>query len=149
MKDALDRNAGKAPRHLWVVGILALLWSAMGCFDYFMTQTRNEGYMSMFTPEQLEFFYSIPAWAVAAWAVAVWGGLLGALLLLLKKGLAQPVFLVSLLATLAAMVQNYLLSNGLEVMGSPGQLAFTAAIVLVAIALFLYAKAMRARGVLR
>jgi len=59
------------------------------------------------------------------------------------------VFLVSLLATLAAMVQNYLLSNGLEVMGSPGQLAFTAAIVLVAIALFLYAKAMRARGVLR
>lgn len=149
MKDALDRNAGKPPRHLRVVGILALLWAAMGCFDYFMTQTRNEGYMGMFTPEQLEFFYSIPAWGIAAWAIAVWGELLGALLLLMRRGLAQPVFLVSLLATLAAMVQNYVLSNGLEVMGSAGQLAFTALIVIVAIALFLYAKAMRARRVLR
>jgi hypothetical protein len=149
LKDALDNNAGKPPRHLRWVGILALVWTAMGCFDYLMTQTRNEGYMGRFTAEELEFFYSIPAWAIAAWAIAVWGGLLGAVLLLRRKALAQPVFLVSLLATLAAMVQNYLLSNGLKIMGSPGQLAFTAAIVVVAIVLFLYAKAMRARGVLR
>lgn len=149
MKDFLDSGVRKAPWHLRVVGILALLWAAMGCFDYLMTQTRNEVYMGMFTAEQLDFFYSIPAWAIAAWAIAVWGELLGALLLLLRRAVAPTVFLVSLLGTLAAMVQNYGLSNGLEVMGDPFSLGFTAAIVVIAFLLFLYAKAMRSRGVLR
>jgi len=34
--------------------------------DYVMTQTKNEAYMSGFTPEQLAFFYSFPAWVVSA-----------------------------------------------------------------------------------
>ena len=32
------------PRHLWIVGALALLWNSFGCFDYLMTQTANEAY---------------------------------------------------------------------------------------------------------
>ena len=93
LKDALDSNAGRTPRHFWIVAILAVLWSAMGCYDYLMTQTRNEAYVSNFTPEQLEFFYGFPTWVVAAWAIAVWGEFAGALLLLLKRGLAQHLFL--------------------------------------------------------
>ena len=44
----------RAPWHLWVVGIISLLWNAMGAFDYLMSQTRNEQYMAAFTPEQLD-----------------------------------------------------------------------------------------------
>ncbi len=50
------------PLHLWIVGALSLLWNAVGAFDYLMTQTRNQAYMSDFTPEQLEYFYGFPAW---------------------------------------------------------------------------------------
>ncbi|MEJ2542305.1 MAG: hypothetical protein P8188_20455, partial [Gemmatimonadota bacterium] len=75
----------RTPWHLWLVGVLALLWNAMGAFDYLMTETRNEGYMGQFTPEQLEYFYAFPAWVVAFWAIAVWGGVLGAIFLLLRK----------------------------------------------------------------
>jgi len=85
MSDQVDHNAVSTPRHLWAVGIFALLWSAMGAIDYFMTQTGNEAYMSEFTPEQLAFFYGMPAWADATWAIAVWGGVLGALLLLFRQ----------------------------------------------------------------
>lgn len=46
----------KAPLHLWVVGVLALVWNLIGAMDYVMTQMRNENYMSAFTPEQLDFF---------------------------------------------------------------------------------------------
>jgi hypothetical protein len=56
----------------------------MGALDYVMTQTRNEACLSQFTPEQLDFFLGIPAWAVATWALAVWGGVLGAILLLAR-----------------------------------------------------------------
>jgi hypothetical protein len=31
----------KTPWHLWVVGILSLLWNAFGGYDYTMTQLRD------------------------------------------------------------------------------------------------------------
>ena len=51
-----DTHRTKTPWHLWIIGVVALLWSAIGAFDYVMTQTKNESYMGMFTSEQLEFF---------------------------------------------------------------------------------------------
>ena len=67
----------KAPWHLWVIGIVSLLWNAMGAYDYYMTQSQNEAYMGQFSPEQLEFFDGFPAWVDATWAIAVWFALLG------------------------------------------------------------------------
>ena len=32
----------RAPAHLWIVGVVATLWMAFGCYDYSMTVTRNE-----------------------------------------------------------------------------------------------------------
>ena len=136
------------PRHLWVVGIVSLLWGAVGAMDYVMTQTRNEAYMSAFTPEQLTFFYGIPAWAIATWAIAVWGGVLGSILLLMRKKHAVGVFIVSLIAMLITAFQNFVLSNGFEVIGDPFSLAFTGLIIVVAVALVVYARAMHRRGVL-
>jgi hypothetical protein len=147
MSEVQKANSNGTPRHLWVVGILALLWNAVGAVDYVMTELRNEAYMSKFTPEELDFFYGMPAWAIAAWAVAVWGAVLGSVLLLLRKRLAGPVFLVSLIALVITTIQNYLISNGLEVMGAFG-IGFTALIFLIAVALYLYARAMKGRGIL-
>lgn len=137
------------PKHLWMVGGVALLWNAMGAFDYLMTQTQNEAYMSNFTAVQVEYFYSFPAWAVAFWAIAVWGGVLGSVLLLFRKALAAPVFLVSFLAMVVTTIYNFLLSDGLEHMGGAFELSFSALIFIVALLLWRYAVAMRARGVLR
>ena len=137
----------RPPWHLWLIGFLALLWNAMGAYDYLMTETQNESYMSQFTPEQLEFFYGFPMWLVAFWALAVWGGVLGTILLLLKKRLAVPVLLVSFLSMIVTAVQNLFLSNGLEVMGGV-DLMFSGLIFVVALGLWLYARAMAQRGVL-
>jgi hypothetical protein len=138
----------RPPWHLWVVGILALLWNAMGAYDYLMTQTENEAYMSRFTPEQLEFFYGFPSWVVASWAIAVWGSVLGSILLLVRNRYAVPVFLVAFLAMIVTTIHNYVLSEGLEVAGGAA-LGFTLVIFLVALGLYLYARAMRRRGVLQ
>lgn len=148
MSEAQNAGIQRTPWHLWVVGVVAVLWNAVGAMDYIMTQTRNEAYMVQFSPEQLEFFYGFPTWVVAAWAIAVWGGVLGAVLLLLKKRLAVTVFLASLIAMVMTSFHNYILSNGLEVVGEVGILAFTALIFLVAVALYLYARSMHKRGVL-
>jgi hypothetical protein len=135
------------PRHLLVIGILAVLWDSMGAFDYVMTQTRNEAYMSNFTPEQLEFFYNFPSWLVFFWAIAVWGGLAGAVLLLMRKRLAVPVLLTSFVCMVVTAIHNFFIANGLEIMGTGGAI-FSAAIFLIALGLWLYARAMAEKGVL-
>lgn len=148
MTDSNGTGAGRAPWHLWVTGVVSLLWGAMGALDYVMTQTRNEAYMGQFTEQQLDFVYSIPSWAVASWAIAVWGGVLGSLLLLTRRRQAVALFLISMIALFISMFRTYVLSNGMEVMGGPLSLGFTAAIILFSIALFIYARAMRKRQVL-
>jgi hypothetical protein len=148
MSEEQQTAAMRPPWHFWVIGIVALLWNAMGAFDYLMTQTQNESYMSQFTPEQLEYFYGFPAWVVSSWAFAVWGGLLGVVLLLLRKALAVPVLIFSLAAMIVTTIYSFVLSNGMEVMEGFG-VFFTALIFFVSVALVFYARAMRARGLLR
>ncbi|MCG6956012.1 MAG: hypothetical protein LJF04_08470 [Gemmatimonadetes bacterium] len=148
MSDKQTGSSRRTPRHLWIIGGLSIPWNAMGAFDYLMTQTHNQAYMGQFTPEQLDYFYGFPSWVVAFWAIAVWGGVLGSILLLLKKKWAVEVFLVSFVAMVVTTVYSYGLSNGLEVVGHPAALAFSALIFVVALLLYLYARAMRNRGVL-
>ena len=136
------------PWHLWLVGVLALLWNSMGAFDYLMTQTRNESYMSQFTPEQLAYFYAFPAWVVSTWALSVWGGVLASVLLLLRNRWAVTVFGVSLVTMVITTIYNFGLTNGAEVMGTFG-LVFSAVIFALAVALFLYARHLARVGVLR
>lgn len=149
MTEIQETKAVGTPWHLWVIGIIATLWSAMGAFDYLMTQTKNEEYMGQFTPEKLEYFYSLPAWVISAWAIAVWGGVLGAILLLLKRKPAVWVLLVSFIAMVLTTIHNYFISNGLEVMGDGVDLVFAGAIFVISLVLYLYARLMEKRGVLR
>ena len=146
MTDA-SPTAQRTPWHLWLVGALGLLWNAVGVFDYLMTQTQNESYMRRFTPEQLESLYAFPTWLVGSWALAVWGGALGALVVLLKRRLAVPVLLVSLLAMVVTAIHNFVSADGLYATGgtAPG---FVLLIFVVALGLWLYARAMGERGVL-
>lgn len=149
MNQAIAQSHPGRPKHLWIVGILSLLWNCMGAFDYLMTQTRNEAYLAQFTEAQLEYFLNFPAWVEGSWAIAVWGALVGSILLLLANRWAVWVFLVSLVAMFVTTIHNYFLSNGLEIMGDPFSIVFSIVIAVVAIALYLYARAMAAKGVLR
>lgn len=144
----MNETTTKVPRHLWIVGVLAVLWNAMGAFDYSATQFRVESYLSGYSPEQLAYFFGFPAWAVAAWAIAVWSALVASLGLLLRKSWAVWLFGVSIVAMVITGIYNLGLSEGIEMMG-PGAMAFTAVIWVVAFSLFFYARAMAKRGVLR
>jgi hypothetical protein len=143
----MNQERTKAPLHLWIFSVLAVLWNAIGCFDYFATQTKLESYMSQFTPEQLEYFYAFPAWADAGWAIGVWGSLLGAIGLLLRKAWAVSLFGIAILGLAVTTVYNFVLSDGMAVMGS-GATMFSGVIWIVALFLFFYAQAMAKRKVL-
>lgn len=139
----------RTPWHLWVVGVVAALWNGFGCFDYVMTQTRKDEWFAQMgmTAAQLEYFNAMPAWTHAAWAIGVWGGLLGGILLLLRRKWAMPVFVVSFLGWLAGAAYAFALSDGMEAMGPMWPMQ----IVIGGVAVFFiwYAWMLGKKGVLR
>lgn len=138
----------KTPWHLWLVGIIAVLWNAMGVFDYLATQLRLEFYMSNFTPEQLDYFYGFPTWMVAAWAIAIWASFFGSVGLLLRKAWSVWLFGAAIAGLAVSMVYNFVLSDGAAIMGQVAVI-MTVVIWVIALFLFFYARAMAAKGVLR
>lgn len=144
----MNPSAAKTPLHLWIVAILATFWNAVGAFDYTATQYRLESYMGQFTPAQLDYFYSFPVWVDAAWAIAVWSSMLGSLGLLLRKSWSVWLFGLAILGMALTSVHNFLLSDGLAVMGD-GALMFSGLIWVIALFLYFYAGVMKRRGVLR
>ena len=138
---------GSVPWHLWLVGVLALLWNGYGGYDYVMTQTNNTAYLANYTEAQRAYFDSFPMWMEAVWAIGVWGGVLGSILLLLRSKWAFHALLASLIAFAMSVVYGQT-TGGNAVMGSMG-LIFSGVIFLIGLALVMYARAMTKRGVLR
>jgi hypothetical protein len=142
--------APKTPWHLWVVGILSLLWNAMGAVDFTMTQTSSEVWLKGFSPEQQAYFDAIPLWSVIAWGTGTWGSFLGSVLLLLRRGLAVNFFAASLVGLIGSTLYSFVLSEGMKVMGGgAGMIFFHAAIYVILVLLLIYSARMLRCGALR
>jgi hypothetical protein len=130
---------------VWVVGIVTLLFNAMGIISYMTTKLGMLAEMGM-TPEQIAFMDSYPAWASALWALGVWGAFAGSVLLLLRSRFAVPAMVVALLGLIGTTTYHYAMIAVPLDMESP---ALDAAIWVVTVFLLVYARSMRAAGVLK
>ena len=143
-----------APVHLWIVGILALLWNGFGCYDYFMTRTQGAAYINqmMHTTDgdaMMAYINAFPIWVSAAWGLGVWGGLLGSILLVMRNRHAVAVLAVSAVGAVVGLGYQLLNPSGIAEMNEGINRTMPYVIIAVAIALFFYARAMKAKGVLR
>lgn len=102
----------KTPFHLWIIGIISLLWNASGAYDYVMTQTKNVVYLEMLSDAQKAFLDAGPVWFEAAWAVGVWFSVLGSLLLLLRSRFAGTAFGLSFAGLMVSSVYSFGLGIG-------------------------------------
>jgi hypothetical protein len=117
-------EATKTPWHLWVVGVVGILWNAYGCYDFYMTMTGGEEYLRSYgmSDEMIAYFNDMPGWLTPVWAIGVFGAMLGSILLLLRMKLALPVFIASFAAFVVSSIYQYALSNGGEIAGTQGMI---------------------------
>jgi hypothetical protein len=145
-----DTMTTRTPWRLWVVGVVSLLWNAFGCLDYTMTQLQGETWLRSMkmTDAQIAYFNAMPAWTHATWAIGVWGGLIGAILLLLRIRWALHAFVLSFAGFLGGLVYSYGLTDSAAVMGEN---SWIMQVVIGAGCVFFiwYAWTMGKRGVLR
>ena len=96
----------KSPWHLWLVGLVAVLFNAVGMFDFVMIMTRGAAYMASggMTPAQIAHYQAMPPWMTIVWAIGVFGAFAASILLLLRRRAAFPTFVVSLAAFLVSVL---------------------------------------------
>lgn len=146
MATAIERNT---PMHLWIVGILALLWNAFGCYDYVMTMTGDAAYLANFDADMIAYWESLPAWTTAMWALGVWGGLAGAVLLLARSRHAVLAFAISLFGAVVGLGYQMFMTEMPESM-TAGAMAFIPwVIILIAAFQLWYSRMVAQKGVLR
>jgi hypothetical protein len=135
----------KTPWHLWPIGVLTLLFNAMGVMSYVTTELGMLAEMGM-TPEQIAFMDSYPAGAVALWALGVWGAFAGSVLLLLRSKWAVPAMVAATVGLIGTTIYNYAMIDVPASMQAP---ALDVAIWAVTLFLLFYAWRMTKAGVLR
>lgn len=135
----------KTPWHLWLVGVLTLLFNAMGVMSYTITKLGMLADAGM-TPDQIAFMDAYPAWANGFWALGVWGAFAGSVLLLLRSKWAVPAMVVATVGLIGTTVYNYALIDVPAEMEAP---ALDTAIWVVTLSLLFYARRMAALGVLK
>ena len=143
----LDEINNKPTTAYWIIAATLLAWNLLGLYMYYGQSTAtaetfaNAGY----TAEQVAFVMAEPTWAHAAYAIAVNAGVLGAILLLIRKAWAVPLFVLSLIGALLQDLDAYVLRGALEYFDAQW-LAIPITVVAVCLFEIWYSLRARAKG---
>jgi hypothetical protein len=85
----------------WAGAVAALLFMLVAVWGQVMSVVTDPAELPL---DQRVVFEARPVWMIAAYAIAVWVGLLGTVMLLLRRRLAQPLLLVSLVAAIVTFL---------------------------------------------
>jgi hypothetical protein len=142
----VTRSATKPPAWFWVAAVVLVLWEAIGVWSWWAHWQDGPRAMGA-TPSEydIRYFAALPGWYAWLFALATLSALAGGLLLLARKAAAVPVYVVSLVATIAMFGYTFLATDLLAVKGA-WTAYFPAFIVAVGVVSVLLARAARARG---
>ncbi|WP_085217960.1 hypothetical protein [Allosphingosinicella indica] len=139
----------KRPAHLWIVGVVSALWNMIGAYDFTMTQASPDTHLAAYTASQRAWIDGFPILMEVGWGLGTVGALAGSLLLIARSRYALAAFAASLVGLLIVTLYTYGPYPPPPEMQGGAAVALNLVIWAVAIALFLYARRMQAKGVLR
>ncbi len=143
MSDALN---DKPPTLFWVIAVILLLWNFTGLMLYYGQVTMTpEMLAENFSAVEREFMAQTPVWATAAYAMAVTAGVIGAALLLLRKALALPFFILSFVAVLIQDFEAFVLSDAIGVWGTSA-LTLPAVVIVICVFEIWYTRSAKAKA---
>jgi hypothetical protein len=147
MADTTDDPYSPRPlaRWFWLAAAASLLFMAIGCGGYLIDVTTAPEDIPV---DRRTLYEARPIWQMAAYGTAVWVGLAGAILLLMRRKLAEWLLLVSLIAAVLTFLP-YAAVPGVRDNVTTGDIV--AAIVVLAITwtIYWFARHSRQRGWLR
>ena len=143
----MDDQYSPSPIAGWFMAaaIASLLFMGLGCVAYLSHVLADPNALTL---DERAAYLAEPAWVTGAYALAVWVGLAGAILLVMKRKLAEPVLGVSLVAVLVWLA-GLLVVAPLRNSMSANDLIVALAITAVTWTIFWFARHSRQREWLR
>ena len=109
-----------------------------------MTVIRYEPYLSGHPEEVLAYFFNAPLWMYVMWGISMIGGLVGTILLLMRRRTAVPVFAIAWICSMIAVA--YSVVNPVP---GGGNILFAVAVIMITFLILVYFHWLQRRGVLR
>lgn len=142
-----EDTGGKPGAAFWVIAIAFALWNLIGLMFYYQQSTLTPEKMQDLdlTAQQIAHIVNTPAWGHSGYAIAVNAGLLGAILLLLRKPWATPFFALSLIGALVQDLDAFVLRDAMEAWGPTAWYLPAFVIVICAVEIW-YSLRVKAKG---
>jgi hypothetical protein len=135
MPSGQNTHKASVPTWFWIAGVLGLAWNAFGVVQFIgsLSATTESLMAAGLDAEQAAVMLGYPLWMTIAFAIGVFGGLVGSLLLLVRKRVALPVFAVSLIGYLVLYVGD--VTEGVFAAIGTSQVVILSLVVAIAVAL--------------
>lgn len=124
--------ARSVPPWFWAAAGLGVLWNAYGAFQFFnaVTATRESLVAMGMTEVQAQTMSGYPLRMTTAFAIGTLGGLMGSVLLLLRRRSAVPVFIASLVGYVVLYIGD--ITEGIFAAMGPSQVVILSLVVAIA-----------------
>ena len=142
-----DEFANKPTTAYWIISAVLLTWNLIGLLFYFQQSTLTPEIMEVagLTAQQIAHITGTPAWAHSGYAIAVNAGVLGAILLLLRKAWAMPLFVLSLVGALVQDLDAFILRDAIDAWGTTG-IYLPILVIVICVFEIWYARSAKAKG---
>ena len=126
-----DELNGNPPTSFYIIGVVFLVWNIIGFMFYLQH--------AMMTPEtvpesvdaaMLAFMEATPVWATSAYAIAVNVGMLASIMLLMRRSIALPLYVVSLAGALVLDFDSFVLRDVVAIWGGGAYIVPSAVIII-------------------
>lgn len=125
----------QAPGWFKPVSIVALIWNLIGVLAFVMTLMVTPEMIAEL-PEAEQALFDVPAWATIAFAIAVFAGVIGCVLLLMRKAIAFEVLVLSIIGVIVQNIHGFLLTDTLAVHG-PSSLGMPVTVFIIGVGLIM------------
>lgn len=143
----MNTTNSKPSGSFWAIAIIALLWNLMGVNQYILMAYKSESVRAGLSVEKLALIDATPVWSTAAFAIAVFAGALGCIALLLRKKVANTLFLLSFLGIIIQNIDAFMRFKVSEF--NDVELTMTLLIPVIALFLIWYSKKCISKGWLK
>jgi hypothetical protein len=141
----MTNSSIKPATWFWVVSAIALVWNLMGAIAYVGQMMMSPEAIQALPENERALYESVPSWATSAFAFAVWGGTLGCILLLIRKKIATPVLMLSLIGILVQMYHSFFVLDSMAVYG-PGGIVMPIMVIIIGIYLVWFSRSATSKG---
>ena len=138
----IKADANKKQWHLWLVGILTLLWNGSGTYTFLMAQA---GKLTGLSAEEQAYYADQPLWFAVSTDIALLTAVAAGVALLLRSGAALWFFAASF--SLIILNNLYeLISGASRMLVNQDAIVLTTVVIIVAALQLAYTWVMRNRG---